>query len=265
VTKRPGPSDVAAVYGRNPVLEALRAAARSVDEVAILSEGRGPALQELLTLARSRGVKVSYRTRDQLTAIAGTPHHQGVVARVAEATYASLGDLLAVPGERQEPAFLLVLDRVQDPRNLGAVLRSAEASGVHGIVLPKHQAAGLTPVAAKTAMGAVEHIAVARETNIVQVLEIFKKESIWVMGATARGGQDPWSVDLTLPLCLVLGGEGEGLRPLVTRTCDLLLTLPMRGKIGSLNVSAAAAALCYEVVRQRAVRQKPLDLSIPRK
>jgi 23S rRNA (guanosine2251-2'-O)-methyltransferase len=246
----------APLFGRNPVLEMLRAASRSVDEIAILSEGRGPALQELLTLARARGVKVSYRTRDQLTAIAGSPHHQGVVARVAEAAYASLGDLLAMPSQRGEPAFFLALDRIQDPRNLGAVLRSADAAGAHGVILPKHQAVGITPAAAKTAMGAVEHLPVARETNLVQVLDILKKESIWIMGAAAKGGQDPWQVDLTLPLCLVMGGEGEGLRPLVTRTCDLLLTLPMRGKIGSLNVSAAATALCYEVVRQRAARAK---------
>jgi len=246
----------APLFGRNPVLEMLRAASRSVDEIAILSEGRGSALQELLTLARARGVKVSYRTRDQLTAIAGSPHHQGVVARVAEAAYASLGDLLAMPSQRGEPAFFLALDRIQDPRNLGAVLRSADAAGAHGVILPKHQAVGITPAAAKTAMGAVEHLPVARETNLVQVLDILKKESIWIMGAAAKGGQDPWQVDLTLPLCLVMGGEGEGLRPLVTRTCDLLLTLPMRGKIGSLNVSAAATALCYEVVRQRAARSK---------
>jgi len=246
----------APLFGRNPVLELLRASSRSVDEIAILSEGRGPALQELLTLARARGVKVSYRTRDQLTAIAGSPHHQGVVARVAEAAYATLGDLLAVPAQRGEPPFFLALDRIQDPRNLGAVLRSADAAGAHGVILPKHQAVGITPAAAKTAMGAVEHLPVARETNLVQVLETLKKESIWVMGAAAKGGQEPWRVDLTLPLCLVMGGEGEGLRPLVTRTCDLLLTLPMRGKIGSLNVSAATTALCYEVVRQRAARAK---------
>lgn len=241
----------APLFGRNPVLEALRAAGRSVEEVAILSDGRGPALQELLTLARSRQVKVSYRTREQLNAMAGTTHHQGVVARVAEATYASLDDLLRVPSERGEPAFFLALDRIQDPRNLGAVLRSAEATGAHGVILPRHQAAGLTPGAAKAAMGALEHIPVVREANLVQVLELLKKESIWIMGAAQQGGRDPWSVDLTGPVCLVLGGEEEGLRPLVTRTCDMLLTLPMRGKIGSLNVSAAATALCYEVVRQR--------------
>ena len=259
--------DAAPLSGRNPVLELLRADSRRVEEVAILSDGRGPALQELLTLARRRGVRISYRTRDQLTAIAGTPHHQGVVARVAEAAYATLGDLLRVPGERHEPALFLVLDRVQDPRNLGAVLRTAEATGVHGVVLPKHHAVGLTPAVAKSAMGGVEHVPVAREANLVQVLEALKKESIWVMGASLHGGEAPWRVDLSVPLCLVLGGEGEGLRPLVARTCDRLLSLPMRGKIGSLNVSAAAAALCYEILRQRdqssvggSDRRSPLSL-----
>ncbi len=243
--------DPVPLFGRNPVLELLRAGSRRTEEIAILAEGRGPALQELLALARSRGVKVSYRTRDQLTAIAGTPHHQGVVARVAEASYVPLEELLGVPQQRGEPAFLLALDRIQDPRNLGSVLRSAEATGVHGVILPKHHAVGLTPAVAKSAMGGVERVPVAREGNLAQVLEALKKESIWVMGASLTGGAPPWDVDLSVPLCLVLGGEGEGLRPLVARTCDRLLTLPMRGRIGSLNVSAAATVLCYEVLRQR--------------
>jgi len=240
------------LFGRNPVLELLRARSRRVEEVAVLSEGRGPALQELVTLARGRGVKISFRTRDQLTAIAGTPHHQGVVARVAEATYASLEELLAIPGQRGEPAFFLVLDQVQDPRNLGAILRSAEATGAHGAIVPKHHAAGLTGAAAKSAMGAVEHLAVARETNLVQSLEILKKEGLWV-------GQAPSEIDLTSPLCLVLGGEGPGLRPLVAKTCDFLASIPMRGRVNSLNVSAAAAILCYEVQRQRVAKQTKLS------
>ncbi len=242
------------LFGRNPILELLRAGGRRVEEVAILAEGRGPALQELLTLARSRDVKISYRTRDQLTAIAGTPQHQGVVARVAEVGYTPLVEVLSIPESRGEPGFFLVLDQIQDPRNLGAVLRSAEATGAHGVILPRHQAVGLTPAVAKSAAGALEHVAVAREVNIVQVIEMLKKRSLWVMGAAERGGKAPWTVDLTVPLGLVLGGEGRGLRPLVARSCDELLTLPMRGKIGSLNVSAAAAALCYEVVRQRVAR-----------
>jgi len=245
------PDESPPLFGRNPVLELLRTGGRRVEEIAIISEGRGPALLELLSLAKRQGVKISYRTRDQLTAMAGDVHHQGVVARVAGASYASLGDLLGIPASRGEAAFFLGLDQVQDPRNLGAVLRTAEATGVHGVVVPKHHAAGLTGAAARSAMGAAELIPVARETNLVHALETLKKEGVWVVGAAPTGGKVPWEMDLTGPLCLVLGGEGEGLRPLVARTCDLLASLPMRGRLGSLNVSAAAAVLCYEVVRQR--------------
>lgn len=229
----------------------LRAESRRVDEVAVLAHGRSPALHELLALAKSRGVKVSFRTRDQLTAMAGTSHHQGVVARVAAASYADLDDLLAVASARAEPAFLLALDQVQDPRNLGTLLRSAEATGAHGVILSKHHSVGLTAAAAKSATGAAEWVKVARVTNLVQSLEAIKKEGIWVIGSVTQGGRSPWAADLSVPVCLVLGGEGEGLRPLVARTCDLFLTLPMKGKLGSLNVAAAAAVLCYEVVRQR--------------
>jgi 23S rRNA (guanosine2251-2'-O)-methyltransferase len=239
------------LFGRHPVLELLRASSRRVDEVAIAAHGRGPALQDLLALARTQGVKVSFRTRDQLTAMAGTSDHQGVVARVAATSYADLDSLLAVQAERAEPAFLLALDRVQDPRNLGAVLRSAEATGAHGVVLPKHQSVGLTSGAARSATGAEEWVRVARVPNLVQTLEALKREGIWVFGAVPEGGTSPWRTDLRVPLCLVLGAEGGGLRPLVARTCDLLLTLPMKGKLESLNVAAVAAVLCYEVVRQR--------------
>ncbi len=239
------------VYGRHPVRELLRAGTRSVEEVAILGAARGSALQELLTLAREQGIRVSFRTREQLTAIAGSPHHQGVVARVAEAWYATLEDLLALPDARGEAAFFLALDRVQDPRNLGALLRVAEGAGAHGVILPKHHAAGLTGATAKAAMGAIEFLPVARETNLVSVLEILKKQRIWLVGGVPVGGVPPWKVDFAMPLCLVMGGEGSGLRPLVARTCDFLVSLPMKGKVSSLNVAAAAAALCYEVVRQR--------------
>jgi 23S rRNA (guanosine2251-2'-O)-methyltransferase len=251
--------EVRPLFGRNPVLELLRSGGRRVEEIAILSEGRGPALHELLGLAKRQGVKISYRTRDQLNAMAGDPHHQGVVARVAGASYASLADILEMPAARGEAPFFLALDQVQDPRNLGAVLRTAEATGAHGVVVPKHHAAGLTSAAAKSAMGAADLVPVARETNLVQALEVFKKEGIWTIGAVPDGGKPPWETDLVGPLCLVLGGEGEGLRPLVARSCDLLVSLPMRGKLASLNVSAAAAVLCYEVLRQRGAREKNLD------
>jgi 23S rRNA (guanosine2251-2'-O)-methyltransferase len=238
------------VWGRNPVLALLKSRSRRADEVAVLAGARGP-LAEVVAIARQAGVKVSYRTRDQLTAMAGHAEHQGVVARVAAAEYADLADLLRVPAERGENPFLLALDQIQDPRNLGALLRTAGAFGVHGVIVPKHHQVGLTGAAARTAMGALESVPVARETNLVSALESLKKVGIWIYGSTIEGGLPAWSVDLTGPACLVLGNEGEGLRPLVARTCDLLLAVPMAGPIGSLNVSAAGAVLCYEVARQR--------------
>jgi 23S rRNA (guanosine2251-2'-O)-methyltransferase len=246
-----GPVSDDRVWGRNPVLALLRSGSRRADEVAVLAGARGP-LSEVVALARRAGIKVSYRTRDQLTAIAGTDDHQGVVARVAAAEYTDLEDLLAVPARRREVPFFLALDQVQDPRNLGALLRTADAFGVHGVVVPKHHAVGLTEAAARTAMGAVEYVGVARATNLVAALEKVKESGIWVYGSAAEGGLPPWKVDLKGPICLVLGSEGEGLRPLVARACDVMVSVPMRGGVGSLNVAAAGAALCYEVARQRA-------------
>jgi 23S rRNA (guanosine2251-2'-O)-methyltransferase len=250
-----GPVSDDRVWGRNPVLALLRSGSRRADEVAVLAGARGP-LSEIVALAHRAGVKVSYRTRDQLTAIAGNGDHQGVVARVAAADYADLDDLLAIPAQRGEVPFFLALDQIQDPRNFGAILRTADAFGVHGVIVPRHHAVGLTEAAARTAMGAVEYVGVARESNLVSALERIKKSGIWVYGATSQRGASPWTVDLKGPVCLVLGGEGEGIRPLVARTCDVMLSVPMRGEIGSLNVAAAGAVLCYEVARQRSVSPK---------
>jgi 23S rRNA (guanosine2251-2'-O)-methyltransferase len=248
------------VWGRHPVLELLRGGGRRVDEVAVLSGAAG-SLGQVVALARRAGVKVSYRTRDQLTAIAGTPQHQGVVARVAAAEYRDLDALLELSGSRGEPAFLLALDQIQDPGNLGALLRTAEALGVHGVIVPKHHAVGLTGAVARTSVGALEHVPVARETNMVSTLERLTRSGIWVYGAVARGGRPCWQASLTGPVCIVVGAEGQGLRPLVARACDALLTIPMAGRVGSLNAAAAGAVLCYEVYRQRHTDLgKPLDL-----
>jgi 23S rRNA (guanosine2251-2'-O)-methyltransferase len=242
--------DEGRIYGRNPALELLRSGGRRADEVAVLAGGRGP-LDEIVALARRAGVKVSFRTRDQLTAMAGSLEHQGVVVRVAAAEYVDLETLLEVAPARGEPAFLLALDQIQDPRNLGALLRTADALGAHGVIIPKHHQVGLTDAAARTSMGALEHVRVARETNLVAALDKLKKSGVWVYGSVVNGGKPPWAVDLRGPVCLVLGGEGGGLRPLVARTCDVKITIPMRGRVGSLNVGAAGAVLCYEVARQR--------------
>lgn len=248
------------VYGRNPVLALLRSGGRRTDEIAVLAGARGP-LGEVVALARRAGVKVSFRTREQLTAMAGSPEHQGVVARVASAEYVDLDDVLAEPAARGRPAFLVALDRVQDPRNLGAILRTAEAFGVHGVIIPKHHAVGLTDAAARTAMGAIERVPVARTTNLVAALEKIKETGTWVYGSATRGGVAPWAADFRGPVCLVMGSEGEGLRPLVARACDVALSIPMAGGAESLNVAAAVAVLCYEVARQR---HQSLDLPIAR-
>jgi 23S rRNA (guanosine2251-2'-O)-methyltransferase len=190
--------------------------------------------------------------------LAGTSHHQGVVARVAPREYAELEDLLAIPATRGEPGLFLALDQVQDPGNVGNLLRTAEALGVHGALVPRHQAAGLTPQVLRSAAGALEYLPVARVGNLGQALERLKHEGCWIVGAVAEPGegpppQAPWAADLRGPLVLVLGSEGRGLRPLVARTCDLLVRIPLAGRVGSLNVAAAGAALLYEIRRQRGV------------
>jgi 23S rRNA (guanosine2251-2'-O)-methyltransferase len=248
--------------GRHPVLEALRSRARPIEEVLVEAEARDRHA-DILAVARQRGVRCGRVPRAALTALAGSSHHQGVVARVAPREYADLEDLLAIPATRGEPALFLALDQVQDPGNVGNLLRTAEALGVHGALVPRHQAAGLTPHVVRAASGALEYLPVARVGNLGQALERLKQEGCWIVGAVAEPGggrgdqatgrpQTPWEADLRGPLALVLGSEGRGLRSLVSRTCDLLVRIPLPGRVGSLNVAAAGAALLYEVRRQRA-------------
>ncbi len=256
------------LYGRHPILEALRSGDRRIEEVLVEREARGRGA-DIVALARQAGVRCGHVPRATLTALTGTPHHQGVVARVAARPYAELGDLLAIPRRRGEPALFLLLDQVQDPGNLGNLLRTAEALGVHGVMLVRHQAVGLTGHAVKAAAGALEYLPVARVGNLVQTLDILKGEGCWVVGASAVPPDlpPPWRIDLRGPVALVLGSEGRGLRPLVARRCDALTRIPLAGRVASLNVAAAGAALLFEAVRQRApvagagtaAREKPVD------
>jgi len=249
--------------GRHPVLEALRSRARPIEEVLVEAEAR-ERHADILALARQAGVRCGRVPRTALTSLAGTTHHQGVVARVAPHGYAELEDLLAIPARRGEPALFLALDQVQDPGNVGNLLRTAEALGVHGALVPRHQAAGLTPQVVRSAAGALEYLPVARVGNLGQALERLKQEGCWIVGAVAEPGDGPapgapWAADLRGPLVLVMGSEGRGLRPLVARTCDLRVRIPLAGRVGSLNVAAAGAALLYEIRRQRGMERAASD------
>jgi 23S rRNA (guanosine2251-2'-O)-methyltransferase len=248
------------LFGRHPVLEALRAGQRPIEEVLVDGEA-GERLGAILALARRAGIRCGRAPRAALTALAGTPHHQGVVARVAARAYASLETLLTRPRALGQPALFLALDQIQDPGNLGNLLRTAEGLGVHGILVPRHDAVGLTPVVAKAAAGALEHLPVARVGNLVQVVDVLKREGCWVVGGVTAGAGvvPPWELDLQGPVVLVLGSEGRGLRPLVARSCDALTRIPLAGRVGSLNVAASGAALLYEVCRQRSRSRIPRE------
>jgi 23S rRNA (guanosine2251-2'-O)-methyltransferase len=243
---------VRTVYGVNPVRELLRAGSAEVSEL-WLAEGRSRdgGLAEISRRAEQAGAKVRSAPRAKLDRLAGTDHHQGVVAVVSDYRYREVEDLLAVARSRGEPALLVLLDGVEDPQNLGAIVRSAHALGAHGVVIPRDRSAAVTPAAAKASAGAVEHCPVARVTNLAQTLEELKGQGVWSVATAADASRELAELDLSGPVALVVGGEGRGVRPLVRRTCDLEGRVSMAGRVGSLNASAAAAVALYEAARQR--------------
>lgn len=237
------------IAGRNQVREALRAG-RDLHKILMAERLEGEIIGEILSLARSCGIPVQRVGRNVLDKMVGE-RHQGVVALAAVKGYVEVEDLLALARKKGEAPFLIMLDQVTDPHNLGAVLRSAEAAGAHGVIIPRRRAAGLTAAVARTAAGALEYLAVARVANLAQTIVKLKDDGLWVIGAEGDGERLAFASDLTVPLVLVLGSEGRGLSPLVRKRCDFTIRLPMRGKVNSLNIAAAAAVLMYEVVRQR--------------
>jgi 23S rRNA (guanosine2251-2'-O)-methyltransferase len=248
---------VRTLYGVNPVRELLRAGGEGLAELWLAAGERGRALAELAEVGRARGAKVREAPREKLDRLAGTDRHQGVVAVVADYRYRELDELLEAARATSTAPLLVVLDGIEDPQNLGAVIRSAHALGAHGVVIPKDRAAGITPAAAKASAGAVEHCPVARVTNLSQALARLKEAGVWTLATDAAAESSISAVDLTLPTAIVIGSEGGGVRPLVRRTCDRVARIPMEGKVGSLNASASAAIVLYEVLRQRSAAKKP--------
>ncbi len=252
---RPLPDDV--LIGRNAVTEALRAG-RGINRVCLAEGDHSGSIPEIEALARAQGIPVQYVARSKIEAIASGHRHQGVLAYVAPVAYVELEDILQAAEAKGEPPFLLLLDELEDPHNLGALLRTADATGVHGVLIPRRRSVPLTATVAKTSAGAVEYVPVARIGNIAQTLKALKAKGFWVAGADMDGSQQYWEADLTGPLVLVVGSEGHGMSRLTKEHCDFIVQMPMVGHINSLNASVAGSILMYESLRQRLVKAKNL-------
>jgi 23S rRNA (guanosine2251-2'-O)-methyltransferase len=256
------------LYGLHPVEEALRAGIRQFDHVCVARERQDQRLQRVIDLCRDAGVRLRFEPREHLTKLAKTPGHQGVVAIVRAKEMLDLEDLLDGPasGQDAQPKLLLALDGVEDPQNLGALLRTADGAGADGVILTERRSAPLSPVAIKASAGAAEHVPIARVVNLSRTLEELKERNLWCVGLDERGTMSYDEFDFTSNCVLVLGREGAGLHDLVRRHCDHLLRIPMAGKVASLNVSVAGAVVLYEAARQRrAAQAEPKAAAVPRK
>ena len=248
--KPPAPEADGVIEGRNAVIEALRAGT-AIDKIYLQKGETDKTLGHIASKARSAGAVVVEADRRKLDAMSRTHAHQGVIALASVREYATVDDILQAAADKGEPPLLVVCDELSDPHNLGAVIRTAECAGAHGVVIPKRRSAGLTAVVAKTSAGAVSHVPVARVPNLPALLNDLKKRGVWIFGTAANGTTSLYDADLKGPAAIVIGSEGDGMSRLVTESCDFLVSIPMRGKLNSLNASAAAAILLYESVRQR--------------
>jgi len=237
------------IIGRNPVLEALKSE-RDINKIWIAEGSQRGAMQQIIQLAKQNGVLVQYVPKKKIDQMA-EGNHQGVIAQVAAYKYYEVTELFKRAAEKSEPPFFLILDELEDPHNLGSIMRTADAVGAHGIIIPKRRSVGLTATVAKASTGAIEHIPVARVTNLARTIEELKKQGVWIVGTDAKGSDDYRSLDGTMPIALVIGSEGKGIGRLILEKCDFLVRLPMKGKVTSLNASVAASLLMYEVYRKR--------------
>ncbi|MEF9852864.1 MAG: 23S rRNA (guanosine(2251)-2'-O)-methyltransferase RlmB [Hydrogenoanaerobacterium sp.] len=237
------------IYGRNAVIEALKAD-NCIDKVYIGStDGKG-SIGKIIAMAKERGVPVKDVSSQKLDAMCGTENHQGVALSVTAVEYSEIEDIYARAKERGEPIFVIIADEIEDPHNLGALIRTAECSGAHGVIIPKRRSAGLSPTAYKASAGAASHIPVVRVANLVQAIEQLKADGVWVYCADMDG--EPWcKVNYSGAVALIVGNEGEGVGRLIKEKCDFTVSLPMLGEIGSLNASVAGGIIMYEIARQR--------------
>ena len=242
------------IVGRNPVIEHLQRGTQVVEKIWIAKGHTHSRIQYIVTMAEKAGVPIKHCPRRELDRLEPSVPHQGVIAFVSPTRYNDLSSILAKIGRSEHNALLIVLDNIQDPRNLGAILRTAEAVNADAVIIPKNRAVGITAAVHKASAGASIYVPIVKVTNIAQTIDTLKNRGIWVAGAAEDASCSYTDADFRVPLCLVLGSEGKGLRRLVKQKCDYLVHLPMLGKIGSLNVSVATGVLLYEVIRQRAVK-----------
>lgn len=238
------------IMGRNPVFEALRSN-REINKLWVNEGSRGGQMNELIELAKKNGVLIQFVPKQKLDRLVNQGNHQGVVASIAAYNYAGMDKLFQRAEALNEAPFFLLLDEIEDPHNLGSILRTAECVGVHGIIIPKRRSVGLTAAVAKASTGAIEHVPVVRVGNLAQTMDELKERGLWFVGADAKGKQDFREADYDMPVGLVIGSEGKGIGRLIKQKCDFLVRLPMKGKVTSLNASVAAGILMYEVLRKR--------------
>lgn len=238
------------IEGRNPVLEAIKSG-RGMEKILIAKGANQGSINKIKGMAREKNIITQYVDRKKLDSIAHTNSHQGVVAIVSEYEYSSVEDILQKAKERNEDPFIIILDEISDPHNLGSIMRTAECVGAHGIIIPKRRSVGLTAIVAKTSAGAVEYFPVAKVSNITATIEKLKENGVWVYGADMSGEDEYYQANLKGAVALVIGSEGKGISRLVKEKCDVLVKIPMKGKVSSLNASVAASILMYEVLRQR--------------
>jgi 23S rRNA (guanosine2251-2'-O)-methyltransferase len=241
------------LYGINPVLEALRSNRRAF-ELYVAGSITDKRLEKILKIASEKGIPVHTREKIDIARMCASEYHQGVALKVEPFAYANLEDILQICRDAAEPGILLILDGVQDPHNLGALIRSAACAGAHGVIIPKDRAAGITAVVEKASAGAVETIAVAQVVNIVHTLEELKKQGFWIYGAADAAKASIYEQDFTGHTAVVIGSEGEGIRPLVRKKCDVVFSIPIQGGVSSLNASVAGGGILFEMVRQRCLK-----------
>ena len=238
------------IEGRNPVAEALKSG-RQIDKIYVRRGDKQGSIIPLIREAKRRGIIVSEVDAAKLNEMSETGNHQGVIAQVPPMDYVEVDDILKIAEQRGEPPFIVILDRIADPHNLGSVIRTANCAGVHGVIISRHDSAPVTAAAAKASAGAVEFTPVARVNNLARTIDDLKKQGIWVTGADAAGDRSLYEADLFGPVAIVIGSEGEGISRLVAEKCDFLVKIPMRGNVNSLNASVAAALMIYEAAKKR--------------